>query len=72
MVYPSSEEPHLLPWGNTPATYGTWLLGLESVSLRSSGAPWASEISSGTHLQYLGVIKDLVLVAALSDGKDAL
>lgn len=34
--------------------------------------PELSRVWSGTHLQHLGVIEGLVLVAALADGKDAL
>lgn len=34
--------------------------------------PEPGELLSGTHLQHLGVIKDLVLVAAFSDREDTL
>jgi hypothetical protein len=85
VVHPSSEELHLLPWGDTPVTYGKQLLGRSQFHSMAAGSDPLShsprlptptarawQAPSGTHLQHLGVIEDLVLVAALSHGQDAL
>lgn len=72
MVYPSSEEPHLLPWSNTPVLLGDSSWDWSQFHSIAAAHREPGELLSGTHLQHLGVIEDLVLVAALSDREDTL
>lgn len=72
MVYTSSMELHLFPLGTTAVTYGKQLWYWGQFYSTAETCPTLGKVLSGTHLQYLGVIKDLVLVAALADRKDTL
>lgn len=72
MVYTSSKELHLFPLGTTAVTYGKQLWYWGQFYSTAATCPELGKVLSGTHLQYLGVIKDLVLVAALADRKDTL
>lgn len=72
MVSNSSKEPYLFPLGTSAVTYGKQLWYWGQFYSTAATCPALGKVLSGTHLQYLGVIKDLVLVAALADRKDTL